>query len=391
LSEFPVGYYSNGDWSTHCQTIGTDAAFSYCEDAVFWDHLDGEGKLKDRLVIVGCDPGRKSWNTVMGPLRDPKPRGGLWVYSPGEGNAKAIVLIGYPEDHDFHPIGMDVFPSLEGDASNLFVINHAGQRTFIEQFSLTPANPTKAKWIRTLTSKYFVSPNSLAWTSPTSFYVTNDHLFTRRLPKPFGSVLPAIETWLGLPLSWISHVTINENAQFESNVLEHTFAALGIPFSNGVAISPDGKHLAVSSSSLAQVYFYTRDPESNKLTFTDTVQLPFAPDNLSFDDEGILIVAGHPHLPSLAAVAANKTAAIGPSWAVSISPRKAGAFSKEYDTRAPVSASAKAPAVPSHEVETLFQSNGKFFSTSATGLRDSRTGVLYVSGLYEEGLLVCTP
>ena len=59
--------------------------------------------------------------------------------------------------------------------------------------------------------------------------------------------------------------------------------------------------------------------------------------------------------------------------------------------RAPVPALGKAPAVPSHEVETLFQSNGELFSTSSTGMRDLKTGALYVSGLYEEGLLVCRP
>lgn len=393
----PVGYYSNSDWRTHCETIGHDSAFKYCEDAAFWDHLDGSGKLGDRLMLITCDPGRKSWNTVMGPLRDPKPHGGLWVYSPTAGKEskpKSIVLKGYPEGHDFHPLGLDIFPSHNGNASNLFVINHARQRTFVEQFSITPANPTEATWIRTLTSKYFVSPNSVALTSPTSFYVTNDHFMTRRLPMPFGSVLPVMETVLGLPLTWVSHITVNENAQTESTVVEHTFAALGISFSNGIAISPNGKDVAVASSAMAYVYFYTRDPENNKLTPTYSVPLPFAPDNLMYDDEGILFAAGHPNFLSLTAVAGNKTDAIAPSWVVSISPReqtgdKAGVLLKEYDSRAPVSASTKAPAVISHEVETVFQSNGKLFSSSSTALRDSRTGVVYVTGLYEQGLLVC--
>ena len=394
LDDFPVGYYSNGDSSAHCETIRHDSAFKYCEDAVFWDNFDEEGKLENRLVLISCDPGRKNWNTVMGPLRDPKPRGGLWVYSPGErkeSKPKALVLKGYPEGHDFHPLGMDIFPSHNGGASNLFVVNHARQRTFIEQFSLTPTNPTEATWIRTLKSKFFVSPNSIAVTSPTSFYVTNDHFMTCRLPRPFGDVLPVIETLLALPLSWVSHITVNENGQTESNRVEHAFAALGIPFSNGVAVSPDGKSVAVSSSSLFQVYFYTRDPKNNKLTFANSVTLPFSPDNLMFDDEGVLIAAGHPHFPSLLSVAANKTDAVAPSWVVAISPRKAGTYSKEYDLRAPVSASVKAPAALSHEVETVFQSNGTLFSTSTTGLRDSRTGALYVPGLYEEGLLVCRP
>src|SRR6202044_2590086 len=108
----------------------------------------------------------------------------------------------------------------------------------------------------------------------------------------------------------------------KSMIVEHAFAAFGIPFSNGIAISPNGKHVAVSSSSLSKVYFYTRDPENNKLTFTHAVPLPFYPDNLMFDDEGILIASGHPHFISLVAVGANKTDAVAPSWVASISPRE---------------------------------------------------------------------
>jgi len=270
------------------------------------------------------------------------------------------------------------------------VIDHARQRSFIEQFTLTPSNPTEATWVRTLTSKYFIAPNSLVLTSPTSFYVTNDHFMTRRLPWPLGSFLPIMETVLGLPLGWVSHIIVNENTQAKSGVVEHTFAAMGIPFANGVAISPDGKHLVVASSSQSRVYFYTRDIESNKLTFAHAVPLPFATDNIMFDDEGSLIATGHPHFPSLMSVAANKTGAIAPSWVASLSPRKIG-LSKEYDIRAPVPASTKALPVLSHEVETLFQSNGKLWSSSSTGLRDSNTGALYVAGLYEDGLLICRP
>jgi len=98
------------------------------------------------------------------------------------------------------------------------------------------------------------------------------------------------------------------------------------------------------------------------------------------------------------AVAANKTGVVAPSWVVSLSPRpqsEIGSFaltpSKQYDLRAPVSASERATAVANHEVETVFQSDGRAFSSSSTGLRDGLTGAVYVVGLYEEGLLVCNP
>lgn len=360
----------------------------YCEDATFWDRYGSTGTLEDRSIILSCDPGRKSWNTVMGPLLNPDPHGALWLYLPGKGsNPQRMVFRHFPDGHDFHPLGLEIWPSIDGESSNLFVVNHARERTVIEQFTLSPANPTEAVWIRTLSSKYFVSPNGLAMTSPTSFYVTNDHLMTRRL----SNLLAQVETLLSLPLGWVAHVTVTDanNAQ-EDPIATHSVVSFGVSFANGVALSPDHKQLAVASSVMSEVHFYARDTGTNSLAYSHTVPVPFACDNIMYDDRGDLLVAGHPHFASLAAVAKNKTD-VAPSWVVSISPRKENVTfdSVAFDTRAPVSASTRANAVASHEVETLFQSNGQFWSSSTTGLRDSRTGNLYVAGLYEEGLLKC--
>ncbi|KII89957.1 hypothetical protein PLICRDRAFT_697768 [Plicaturopsis crispa FD-325 SS-3] len=403
LSDFPAGYYAGGDWQTQCEVIKDEpaGAMKYCEDATFWDQLDGAGKVRERLLLLSCDPNRKSWNTVMGPLNDPTPLGALWLYAPSAtGTEKAtpqrVVLQGYPQGHDFHPLGLEIYPSRDGTDSNLFVVNHARQRTVIEQFIVSPASPTEATWVRTISLKYFVSPNALALTSPTSFYVSNDHFFTRRLPAPFGGILPMIESTFALPFGWLAHVSLEGGDKGEVKV-NHKFSAFGVPFANGVAISPDGRTVALSATSFGRVNFYARDAVTNDLTFTHAVQTPFTPDNIMYDDDGTLIVAGHPHFPSVIAVAANKSER-APSWVISLTPRSQSFLQDEssvlpaaYDTAAPISASSKVPAVHSHAVETIVQSNGTGFSTSCTGLRDSLTGVVYVTGLYEEGLLACKP
>ncbi|KAG5638891.1 hypothetical protein H0H81_008950 [Sphagnurus paluster] len=402
---FPEGYYSEGEFSTDCATLKGGPDLKYCEDATFWDHLDSHGNFVDRTLLLSCDAGRKSWNTVMGPLKNPEPRGSLWFYQPDDkgtkdntvpdpSRLKRLELKGYPAGHDFHPLGVEIYPSYAGNTSNLYVVNHARARTVIEQFTVSPSSPTVAKYVRTLSSPYFHSANALALTSPDSFYVTNDHLFTRRIPY-LGHILPILESVFAFPLSFMSHVTLAHPASLEPAIKVHQFSALFVPFPNGITISPDGTNVALASTTLGEVRIYTRDAATNTLTgLIETIPVPFVPDNIRYNHDGAaLIVAGHPHFPTLTAVAANKTR-VAPSWVVSIDMRpKNSALPKvEFDRQAPVSAQGKASPVAGREVRTLFQSDGSGFSSSSTGLQDPITSVLYVTGLYaDDGVIICHP
>jgi hypothetical protein len=404
-SDFPVGYVAKSSYATDCFPIGNptdtpEESLKYCEDIAFWDLLDNAGKAEQRLLLASCDPGRRSWNTVMGPLHDPKPHGALWVHVPPERGsssaptkAQRITLKNYPEGHDFHPLGLEIYPSYGGNSSNLYVINHARERSVIEQFLLNPSDPTTATHIRTLTSPYFISPNSLTLTSPDSFYVSNDHLFTRRLPI-LGLFLPIIESILALPLSFVSHIDLSSPSSNDDTILKHTFASLFLPFPNGISLSPSGTQVALAVTSQNKVLFYERDPATNVLTKrTHAVAVPFCPDNVRWThgtDE--LIVTGHPHFPSINAVVANTKGAASASWVVSINPNDAGdklTGRGEFDLDAPVPASSK---VSGWSMTTLFQSDGSEggLMTSSTALKDPKSGVLYVSGLYDErGVVMC--
>lgn len=379
---------------------------AYCEDETFWDVEDASGAIVSRRVIVSCDPNRKAWNTVMGPLRDPSPRGVLWLVefdAKGVKEPRQIHFEGYPEEKDFHPLGVEVWPSKVEDGpekpSNMFVVNHGRYKTTIEQFTISQSAPTSARYVRTLSTKYFVAPNSIALTSNSSFFVTNDHLLTRRLPSILGKTLPLVETLLALPFGTIAHVSILNEAVPGAAVIRHTFPYIGVPFPNGVSLSPDGQTLAVASSSLAQVYFFQRTPAANvtvreTLKFLHTVQTPFAPDNVAYTEDGRLVAAGHTYYPALLKVAANKTGVHAPSWVAEISPRSAATGSGDasaFDLKAPLPAGSRARLSKTHSLATLYQGDGSRFSGSTTGLHDTRTGKLFVTGLYEEGLLVCHP
>jgi len=288
-------------------------------------------------------------------------------------------------------------------------VNHARHNSTIEQFRLSWHEPDRAKWVRTISGPELVAPNALALTSPTSFYLTHDHRFTRRLPGVLGKTLPITESILALPLAWATHVNVtdtvdttkapshNLHPDLTTTTKMHTeTVAPHIPFPNGVAISPDGTRVAIASTTLGEILFYARDIATQALSLCARVPTPFAPDNLMYDSRGSLIVAGHPYFQALIAVATNRTGARAPSWVLSITPSGAagagaGAEVDAWDVDAPVPASRKVPRVPGYEMRTLYQSDGSEFSSSSTGLRDSKTGVLYVVGLYQDGLMVCSP
>src|ERR1700761_2193088 len=150
-------------------------------------------------------------------MLNPYPRGNLWLYTPGKAESiEPVILEGLPPATFFHPLGLDVITSPGSNTSDLFVVNHGKDATTIEQFTLALSSDyfqhpvAVAMYVRTIKSKQFRSPNSIALTSPTSFYVTNDHFFTRRLPFPTGSVMPIVETFLGLPLGWVHHIRITD-------------------------------------------------------------------------------------------------------------------------------------------------------------------------------------
>ncbi|KAL1694294.1 hypothetical protein GGG16DRAFT_110336 [Schizophyllum commune] len=409
----PPSYYAHGNATLQCGSLHEEAIvplhadnFKYCEDAAFWEiyPLAGEHRPITRRAIISCDASRKAWNTVMGPLLDPKPKGSLWLVDVVKGAVPVrLDLAGYPPEHDFHPLGLDIFPSHDGGPSELFVVNHARRRTCIEQFRISPSGEAIATYVRTLDSPHFHSANSLALTSPTSFLVMNDHLFTRRLPFPLSHLLPIAESILSLPLGWIAHVQLEPQNDRANNEDAGAGAAAGarqaiatvslvapfIPFPNGVAVSPTHDTVAVASTTTAEVRLYDVAGRSDLVPFIpdltnyalqlkDTIPLPFLPDNVHFADDGSLVVAGHPNFPNLDALAKGGPGPAG-SWVVRIA-RKG----LEDDATGLDAIHAR------YDIQTLYQSNGAQLQTSSAGLYDVGKGLLILAGLYADpGVLMC--
>ncbi|KAG8925451.1 hypothetical protein FRC02_009648 [Tulasnella sp. 418] len=293
---------------------------------------------------------------------------------------------------------MEVTQIGTGQPSRLFVINHGRFNSTIEVFELPSperlkeeiaSSSIRAIYITTLTSPTFVAPNALAVISPTSFYLTNDHRFSRRLPWPIGAIIPIMESVLQLPLGWVDRIDLTEDLRS----LTVTRVASGIPFANGIAISPNGKHVAVASSSKIAIYYYERDPETNTLEFKTSVPTPACPDNLSYGDDGVLFGAGHPSFLALILVAKGNVHALSPSWAWAVIPQELqssqGAFDKA-DSEAPISAYSMAPIVETHTMKSVYQSDGSVYSSSSTIVVDQKAKKFFLVGLYADGILQCT-
>ncbi|EJU03073.1 calcium-dependent phosphotriesterase [Dacryopinax primogenitus] len=369
-SQLPLSTSTTGQ----CHRINAPSGqLAYCEDLEEWHSLSG-----DRLgLLASCDPSRRGWNTVMGPLRDPNPRGSVWLVDPSTEESVQLPLVGYPEGHDFHPLGISVLPSAPGEPTTLFAVNHGRHNSTIEVFRLSSpsSGSPQLEYVRTLTHRRILSPNAVVAISPSTVLMSQDHTFTRRLPPPLGNTLPMLESVLALPGGSVDVLQFQPSSpQAAGTFTTPTFtsAVPHFPFANGLAYSPLTQTLAVASSSKAAVYMYDLPLASSVLLLPlrhkSTTPVPFSPDNLSFSSSGTLYASGHPNFPAIIRHAKSASSRAG-SWVVSIS--------QDGETR------------------TVFQSAGgpeeEAWNASTTAIADEEHGKVWISGLYGEGILACGP
>jgi hypothetical protein len=205
------------------------------------------------------------------------------------------------------------------------------------------------------------------------------------MPSPWKHFLPMAESVTMVPLGTVVHL------DFTTGELRSSTVAKGIPFANGVALSPDRKEVAVVACSSAYVQLYSlEEKESVSLTFKTAVKMPFSADNIDYTHDGRLIVAGHPNFPALIKFSKGR-ADEAPSWVVEIANRTLTGVDKgEDDKHSPYPITRRAPSHPDYSVQTVFMSDGSVFPSSSTGLWDPEAGKLFTTGLYADGILVCT-
>ncbi|CBQ71845.1 conserved hypothetical protein [Sporisorium reilianum SRZ2] len=438
---------STGANGAECWNVRGGDEFRFCEDI---EAIPGTAE-----VLISCDANRAHWNTAMGPLADAGPRGGLFSYAyptsrGGErAEAQPVPLVDFPAQSTFHPLGMSILPRSDGgEGGVLFVVNHRRERSSVELFHLSPRDRGgwEAHWQRSIVHHLAThTPNSIHALTPTSFIVTNDHLFARR-PGPrdthlvpllqhvlFGGAvaggwrewivvrvamllsrrgvaarLAQVETLLALPLGWASYVEFDATQQEDAGVSASRIAT-AIPFANGIALTHTT--MFVAATTYPGLFIYALPPSPTPLAWqlrpTTKVHLPMRVDNLAWSHSAhsshrTLLATGHPAPLALMRMARAPRTRTSASWSVAVSAHAHGTSARAWED-------AEAP-LPAHhftlshsadwDIRTLLQSTGEevvvsgetvSISSSASSFlyADGEQGTLIVSGLYGP-VLTCT-
>jgi arylesterase/paraoxonase len=204
-------------------------------------------------------------------------QGRLLLYDYGGwGSLREMELVNFPTNFDFHPLGMGLYREKEYSHVRLFVVNQGYDRSSVEVMDIDYEDARAVHVCSVTDNNHTIrSPNSVSPVSYTSFYVTNDQCLIRRR-HPFMSFTERV---LGLPLGWVTFVDFS----IETRPL-CTIVAGGIPFANGILVTPTGKEVLVASTSTDIVRIYERDPETNAVSGNySSVYMTFHPETLNFD------------------------------------------------------------------------------------------------------------
>lgn len=329
-----------------------------CEDVVT---IPSQG-----AAILSCDPGRDMWNTVMGTFTNKisvVPAGQLYLYRYNDETLPALAQIrlsGYADAAQFHPLGIEYHEA----SSTLLVSNHHFDGPRIEVFRLDiSSHPLIAHHSQTMESPLIRTPNAIVALNEHEFYFTNDHRFQIRTRRYFAM----LETYAALPLGEIVHVKMHHNSSATIRAVAH------LAYPNGLALL-NSSMLAVALTGSCKVQLFGIRPDRS-LVFAAEVRTPFMPDNLSCDQNGVLLISGHPHPPTLERLVKHRRRCLEPGL---LTPQPCDG------SRAP---SAVSEWTWERGLENLYLSAAEYGSSSAA-VRDSELQEGIVTGLYEEGILV---
>lgn len=327
-----------------------------CEDVLM---IPSQG-----VAILSCDRGRDMWNTVMGTFTkntSAVPAGNLYLYRYQDSSnlsISQIKLVGYESASKFHPLGLE----FDNASSTLLVSNHHFDGPRIEMFRLDiSSHPPLARHLRTIIHPVIRSPNSIVALSEHEFFFTNDHYFLIR-KNPY---LAKLETYAALPLGGIVHAVVNSDLSVTARIVAN------LAYPNGLTLL-NASTIAVAQTSSCKVRLFDIQNDRSLVSVAE-IDVRFFPDNLSSDQDGALLISGHPHPPSLERLVKHRIRCLENKLLPNCDGSTAPSAVSEWTER--------------QGLRTLYLDAGKFgASTTAVSFSERKTVV--ITGLYGKGILV---
>ncbi|QPB83491.1 hypothetical protein CWC22_011030 [Pseudoalteromonas rubra] len=209
--------------------------------------------------------------------------GGGGIYTYQTGSYSKPTLMSHDLSDTFYPHGVSLWKNPHG-ADRLFVVNHPPSAPGSEQrsdseviiFDIIDGALKRAKTFKT---DLPYSLNDVAAINSESFYATIDKGSLTR----FGRLL---ESFGRLARGGIAYGNNGSITKLTGD----------LTYPNGIQVSLDSSKVYVSESTGERLLTYARDNQTGKLQLIDEMTIDSGLDNLEWDSEGNLWVAGHPQM-----------------------------------------------------------------------------------------------
>jgi arylesterase / paraoxonase len=253
-----------------------------------------------------------------------------------------------PGFQDFHPHGISLWTEPDGQQF-LFVVNHRQKswEQVIERFAWR--NDSLIHLESIVDASLMTSPNDVTAVGERSFYVTNDHAYSK------SGINRTLEDYLQRAISYVNYY---DGASFRK-------VATGIAYANGINRSADLRQLYVAACTGRKVLIYDRNPTNGELTLEQEIDVNTGVDNIELDETGAMWIGSHPQLLKFVAHAADP-AKFSPSQVIKLSKDKDGKY----------------------QLEEIFLNDGSSYSgsTVAAVYKDK----MLIGSVFEKTFLVCT-
>jgi arylesterase / paraoxonase len=253
-----------------------------------------------------------------------------------------------PGFQDFHPHGISLWTEPDG-RQFLFVVNHRQKswEQVIERFAWR--NDSLIHLESIIDANLMTSPNDVSAVGERSFYVTNDHAYSK------NGINRTLEDYLQRAISYVNYY---DGESFRK-------VATGIAYANGINRSADLNQLYVAACTGRKVLIYDRNPSNGELTLEQEINVNTGVDNIELDENGSLWIGSHPQLLKFVAHAADP-AKFSPSQVIKLSKDKDGKY----------------------RLEEIFLNDGSSYSgsTVAAVYKDK----ILIGSVFEKTFLVCT-